>query len=130
MQVVSALEWPSCTTLSTEREKWHSRFSPAPPGELSRRSDLRLCPQKRYGRNHVNQKPFRIWTSTLSGVGRGTHSDLGFLEYKVTPPPAVLAAEIAEDLQSALTEIQALTESLVATAADPSVKDPLDEPGR
>ena len=33
------------------------------------------------------------------------------------PPPAVLAAEIAEDLQSALTEIQALTEAL-ATAAD------------
>ncbi len=32
------------------------------------------------------------------------------------PPPAVLAAEIAEDLQSALTEIQALTESLAATA--------------
>ncbi len=29
------------------------------------------------------------------------------------PAPAVLAAEIAEDLQSALTEIQALTESLV-----------------
>ncbi len=32
------------------------------------------------------------------------------------PPPAVLAAQIAEDLQSALTEIQALTESLTATA--------------
>ena len=31
------------------------------------------------------------------------------------PPPAVLAAEIAEDLQSALTEIQALTEALTAT---------------
>ena len=33
------------------------------------------------------------------------------------PPPAVLAAEIAEDLQSALTEIQALTEALNATAS-------------
>ncbi|MCY4423240.1 MAG: hypothetical protein OXC06_09230, partial [Acidimicrobiaceae bacterium] len=33
------------------------------------------------------------------------------------PPPAVLAAEIAEDLQSALTEIQALAESLTATAS-------------
>ena len=32
------------------------------------------------------------------------------------PPPAVLAAEIAEDLQSALAEIQALTDSLAATA--------------
>ena len=32
------------------------------------------------------------------------------------PPPAVLAAEIAEDLQSALAEIQALTESLTTTA--------------
>ena len=31
------------------------------------------------------------------------------------PPPAVLAAEIAEDLQSALTEIQALADSLTAT---------------
>ncbi len=34
------------------------------------------------------------------------------------PAPAVLAAEIAEDLQSALTEIQALAESL-ATAGEP-----------
>ena len=32
------------------------------------------------------------------------------------PPPAVLAAEIAEDLQSALAEIQSLAESLAATA--------------
>ena len=32
------------------------------------------------------------------------------------PPPAVLAAEIAEDLQSALAEIQALTEALSSTA--------------
>ena len=31
------------------------------------------------------------------------------------PPPAVLAAKIAEDLQSALAEIQALTEALTAT---------------
>jgi len=31
------------------------------------------------------------------------------------PPPAVLAAEIVEDLQSALTEIQALTEVLSAS---------------
>jgi len=30
------------------------------------------------------------------------------------PPPAVLAAEIAEDLQAALEEIQTLTESLAA----------------
>ena len=36
------------------------------------------------------------------------------------PPPAVLAAEIAEDLLSALTEIQALTEALSATAGNPS----------
>ena len=34
------------------------------------------------------------------------------------PPPAVLAAEIAEDLLSALTEIQALTEALTASARD------------
>jgi len=33
------------------------------------------------------------------------------------PPPAILAAEITEDLQSALTEIQALTEALSATSA-------------
>ncbi len=32
------------------------------------------------------------------------------------PPPAVLAAEIAEDLQAALTEIQALAEALASTA--------------
>ena len=32
------------------------------------------------------------------------------------PSPAVLAAEIAEDLQSALAEIQALADSLTATA--------------
>ena len=31
------------------------------------------------------------------------------------PPPAVIAAEIVEDLQSALAEIQALPESLTAT---------------
>jgi len=31
------------------------------------------------------------------------------------PPPAVLAAEIAEDLQAALEEIQTLAESLAAT---------------
>ena len=36
------------------------------------------------------------------------------------PPPAVLAAEIAEDLQSALTEIQALTESLIAISGSDS----------
>ena len=34
------------------------------------------------------------------------------------PPPAVLAAEIAEDLQSALTEIQALTEALSPTGQE------------
>ena len=42
------------------------------------------------------------------------------------PPPAVLAAEIADDLQSALAEIQALTESLAATtnaASDTKVVD-------
>ena len=33
------------------------------------------------------------------------------------PPPDILAAEIAEDLQSALTEIQALTEALSPTPA-------------
>ena len=33
------------------------------------------------------------------------------------PPPVVLAAEIAEDLQSALAEIQALTESLTAISS-------------
>ena len=33
------------------------------------------------------------------------------------PPPAVLVAEIAEDLQSALTEIQALAEALTTTPA-------------
>ena len=33
------------------------------------------------------------------------------------PPPAVLAAEIAEDLQAALEEIQTLAETLVASAA-------------
>ena len=33
------------------------------------------------------------------------------------PPPAILAAEITEDLQSALTKIQALTEALSATSA-------------
>ena len=33
------------------------------------------------------------------------------------PPPAVLAAEIAEALQAALEEIQALAESLAATAS-------------
>ena len=38
------------------------------------------------------------------------------------PAPSVLAAEIAEDLQSALTEIQALAESLSA-AADPPVRE-------
>ena len=32
------------------------------------------------------------------------------------PPPDILAAEIAEDLQSALTEIQALTEALSDTS--------------
>ena len=32
------------------------------------------------------------------------------------PPPAVLAVEIAEDLQSALAEIQALTEALTGSA--------------
>ena len=37
------------------------------------------------------------------------------------PPPAVLAAEIAEDLESALAEIQALTESLSATTGGESV---------
>ncbi len=36
------------------------------------------------------------------------------------PPPTVLAAEIAEDLQSALTEIQALTESLTAMSGSDS----------
>ncbi|MXZ84625.1 MAG: hypothetical protein F4Z02_03080 [Acidimicrobiia bacterium] len=35
------------------------------------------------------------------------------------PAPAVLAAEIAEDLQSALTEIQALADSL-AVGVEPS----------
>ena len=40
------------------------------------------------------------------------------------PPPAVLAAEIAEDLQSALTEIQALSESLTTGAAPNSTPDP------
>ena len=34
------------------------------------------------------------------------------------PPPAILAAEIAEDLQSALTEIQALTEALSTTGQE------------
>ena len=43
------------------------------------------------------------------------------------PPPAVLAAEIAEDLQSALTEIQALTESLTA-GADPPTTDASTSP--
>ena len=32
------------------------------------------------------------------------------------PPPAVPASEVAEDLQSALAEIQALTEALTGTA--------------
>ena len=32
------------------------------------------------------------------------------------PPPAVLAAEIVEDLQAALAEIQALSDSLTSTA--------------
>ncbi|MDE0608004.1 MAG: N-6 DNA methylase, partial [Acidimicrobiaceae bacterium] len=35
------------------------------------------------------------------------------------PPPEVLAAEIAEDLQSALTEIQALAETLSASTSAP-----------
>ena len=42
------------------------------------------------------------------------------------PPPAVLAAEIAEDLQSALTEIQALTEALTAAADTTSSGDGSD----
>ena len=43
--------------------------------------------------------------------------DEGLEDIDSLPAPAVLAAEIAEDLQSALTEIQALAESL-ATAED------------
>ena len=40
------------------------------------------------------------------------------------PPPAVLAAEIAEDLQAALEEIQALTESLAAAEGTQSAETP------
>ena len=45
------------------------------------------------------------------------------------PPPAVLAAEIAEHLQSALTEIQALTEALAASAVEHSNPNTRPHPG-
>ena len=62
--------------------------------------------------------------ATRSGLDLFWLRDESLEDIDNLPPPAVLAAEIAEDLQSALTEIQALCDSLAATASHPTADTP------
>ena len=85
------------------------------PGELHRREESERFKRFTYdeliARDKVSLDIFWLRDDSLTDT-----DDL--------PPPAVLAAEIAEDLQAALEEIQALAESLAAAEGTQSAETP------
>ena len=85
------------------------------PGELHRREESerfkRFTNDELIARDKVSLDIFWLRDDSLTDT-----DDL--------PPPAVLAAEIAEDLQAALEEIQALAESLAAAEGTQSAETP------